>query len=63
MFGSRGKSSDESGKVAVIAAEARRQTRPLRDASDLDPLLERGLPKVVEPARLRTRPRRATELR
>src|SRR5436305_11679039 len=41
MFGSRGKSSDESGKVAVIAAEARRQTRPLRDASDLDPLLDR----------------------
>jgi erythromycin esterase-like protein len=41
MFGSRGKSSDESGKVAAIAAGARRQTRPLNDARDLDPLLER----------------------
>src|SRR3982751_744979 len=41
MFGSRGKSPDESGKVAALAAEARRQTHPLRNASDLDPLLER----------------------
>jgi erythromycin esterase len=41
MFGLRGKSSDESGKAQLLAAELRRQARPLESAGDLDPLLER----------------------
>ena len=41
MFGSRGRPSDESGKRQSLAAELRRQARPLTTASDLDPLLER----------------------
>jgi erythromycin esterase len=41
MFGSSKKSSDEDGKVPSLAIEARRQSRPLADARDLDPLLER----------------------
>ena len=41
MFGSRGRSSGESGKTVALAAELRRQARPLATPMDLDPLLDR----------------------
>ena len=41
MFGSRERSSGESGKTLALAAELRRQARPLATPSDLDPLLDR----------------------
>ena len=41
MFKSRGASSDESGKVGALASELRQRAHPLREPSDLDPLLER----------------------
>lgn len=41
MFNSRGRSSGENGKTEALAAELRRQARPLATASDLDPLLDR----------------------
>jgi erythromycin esterase len=41
MFRSREESLGERGKVGALAAGARRQARPLNDARDLDPLLER----------------------
>jgi len=41
MFGSRGKSSDERGKVDALVGEVRRRAQPLRDTVDLDPLLDR----------------------
>src|SRR3954471_330966 len=41
MFDSRGRSSGESGKTEALAAELRRQPRPLSSPSDLDPLLDR----------------------
>src|SRR3954454_24870070 len=41
MFDSRGRSSGESGKTKALAAELRRQARPLASPSDLDPLLDR----------------------
>jgi erythromycin esterase-like protein len=41
MFDSRGRYSGESGKRLALAAELRRQARPLASPSDLDPLLER----------------------
>src|SRR5438552_18496839 len=41
MFGSRKESSSESGKSRALATELRRRAQPLRDASDLDPLIDR----------------------
>ncbi len=41
MFGSRRESSSESGKSWALATELRRRAQPLRDASDLDPLIDR----------------------
>lgn len=41
MFGSRGKSSEESGRVRALVAGLRQQAHPLDDARDLDVLLER----------------------
>jgi erythromycin esterase-like protein len=41
MFGSRERSSGESGKTLALAAELRRQARPLATPRDLDPLLDR----------------------
>src|SRR5690349_4737272 len=41
MFDSRGRTSGESGKTAALAAELRRQARPLATPSDLDPLIDR----------------------
>ena len=41
MFGSRERSSGESSKTLALAAELRRQARPLASPSDLDPLLDR----------------------
>src|SRR5690242_1852980 len=41
MFGSRERSSRESGRTQALAAELRRQARPLANPSDLDPLLDR----------------------
>src|ERR671938_666107 len=41
MFGSRERSSGESGKTLALAAELRRQALPLAMPKDLDPLLDR----------------------
>ena len=41
MFGSRKESSSESGRSRALATELRRRAQPLRDASDLDPLIDR----------------------
>jgi len=41
MIRSRRKSSDENGKRGAIAAELRQRAQPLREAADLDSLLDR----------------------
>src|SRR6478672_2569137 len=41
MFDSRGKSSYRPPKLSALADSLRQRAQPLRDAADLDPLLER----------------------
>ncbi|HZI40885.1 MAG TPA: erythromycin esterase family protein [Gemmatimonadaceae bacterium] len=40
MFGSRGKSSDNTGKIDALAIGVRQRAQPLHDPADLEPLLD-----------------------